>query len=266
MRFLTLLFALLLPVPAMACGVDSDCVIGDRTYRLYIPEKGGKPMGAVFFAHGYRGSAAAEMRNKALLKLADDMGLAIVAMKSANEDWALAHTPQAPDRQEVLEYDYVTAVLDDVATRMPLDDSRLIMAGFSAGGMMTWTMACGMSERFRGFVPLSGTFWAPVPESCDAPPRSLVHIHGTEDTTVPLNGRAIGPTRQGEVEKALAIYAERGAFTRTGETEGPDGITCLQAANADDRILDFCTFKGGHGFSVARLRYGIERVLAAPPP
>ncbi|NJM81804.1 MAG: polyhydroxybutyrate depolymerase [Tabrizicola sp.] len=266
MRLLLAFLVSLSALPALACGPDSDCVVGDRTYRLYVPEAAPQPMPVLLFAHGYRGSAAAEMRNKALLKMADDMGIAIVAMKSAEEDWALAHTPQAPERPDAMEYDYVDAVLADVAGRVKVDADRIVMSGFSAGGMMTWTMACGMADRFRGFVPMSGTFWAPVPETCDAPPRNLVHIHGTEDTTVPLNGRAIGATRQGEVERALAIYAQRGGFSRKGDVDGPDGMTCRQATNADSRILDFCTFKGGHGFSVARLRYGIEQVLAAPPP
>ncbi len=265
MRITALFFLLLLPFPALACGPDSDCTVGDRTYRLYVPDTGGEPMGALVFAHGYRGSAAAEMRNKALITMADDLGIAVVALKSAGEDWALAHTPQAPDRDEVLEYDYVSAVLDDVRARADIDGSRIVMAGFSAGGMMTWTIACAMPEQFRGFVPMSGTFWAPMPDACPAPPANLVHIHGTADTTVPLTGRPIGPTSQGDVGTVLAMYAAQGGFQARGETPAPDGMTCRMAENPGGKILDFCTFDGGHGFSVARLRYGIELVLAAPP-
>lgn len=262
MRLIVSLFVLLLAGPALACGPESDCTVGDRTYRLYVPGAASEPMGALLFAHGYRGSAAGTMGNMALRRLAGDLGLALVALKSAGDDWNLSHRPAAPDQPEALEYTYVDAVLADLATRVDLDDSRLVMSGFSAGGMMTWTVACGMSGRFAGFVPVSGTFWAPVPASCPAPPANILHIHGTADGTVPLAGRAIGQTRQGNVAQVLAMYAAHGAYAADGAPEqAPGDMTCRHATNPEGRRLDFCTFPGGHEFSVTRLAHGIERVL-----
>lgn len=263
MRLLAALFLTLAALPAQACGPDSDCMVGARSYRLYVPEGPGGATGAFLFAHGYRGSAEGAMRNASLRRLADALGLAFVALDAEGPDWDLAHTPRAPERQEALEYDYVSDVLDDLATRMDLDASRVVMSGFSAGGMMTWTIACGMSERFAGFVPYSGTFWAPVPESCPAPPATLVHIHGTDDSTVPLGGRPIGPTRQGDVSKALAMYRDHGGFTAAGNHPAPDGMACEAARSETGLLLEFCTFEGGHSFSTERLRYGLERVLGA---
>ncbi|WP_238475553.1 hypothetical protein [Rhodophyticola sp. CCM32] len=126
---------------------------------------------------------------------------------------------------------------------------------------MTWTLACGMSESFAGFVPMSGTFWAPVPDNCPTPPASLVHIHGTEDGVVPLGGRPIAQTRQGDVLTALALYADHGRFTETGTVTAPGNMTCRQSQNPAGQLLDFCTFPGGHSFSATRLNYGIHRVL-----
>ena len=46
--------------PALACGPDTDCAVGDRTYRIALPEghDGAAPVGALVWAHGYRGTAA----------------------------------------------------------------------------------------------------------------------------------------------------------------------------------------------------------------
>ena len=271
MRLTVLAFCLLAPLgvlasPALACGPDTDCVVGDRTYRLYLPPAAAKgPVGLLVFAHGYRGSAAGEMANGALRRLADDMGLALVALKSAEEDWNIAHRPREPAQEVSREGAYVDAVLADVATRATIDPARRVAAGFSAGGMLTWTLACEMGDRFAGFVPMSGTFWSHVPETCPAPPANLVHIHGLADRTVPLQGRAIGQTRQGDVGQALAAYAERGGFApETVESAAPGGMTCRSRQNQDGKVLAFCTFDGGHDFSTERLRYGIETVLAAP--
>jgi polyhydroxybutyrate depolymerase len=240
--------------------------VGDRTYRLYLPaaaEAG--TVGLLVFAHGYRGSAANEMANKALLALADDTGMALVALKSAGEDWDIAHRPQEQEQEVSREGDYIDAVLADVATRAQIDPARRVAAGFSAGGMLTWTLACEMSDRFTGFVPMSGTFWGEIPATCASPPATLVHIHGTADRTVPLDGRAIGGTRQGDVGQALAMYAAYGGYARDGgETEAPGGLTCRKARNPVGKLLEFCTFEGGHDFSVERLRYGIAEALSAP--
>ena len=54
--------------PALACGPDTDCMLGDRHYRIAMPEgQSTDPVGAVVFAHGYRGSAAAVMQNFRLI-------------------------------------------------------------------------------------------------------------------------------------------------------------------------------------------------------
>lgn len=257
--------ALWLALPAMACGPDSDCLVGDRSYRLYLPKTLSEgPKGAIVFAHGYRGRAAGEMANKSLRALADDMGMALIALQSRGEDWALAHTPQAPDRAVQAETDYVLAVMADAAARAGIDPARSVVAGFSAGGMLTWTMACELGDRFAGYVPMSGTFWAPVPATCPATPASLVHIQGTADRTVPPQGRAIGPARQGDVAEALAMFARHGNFAPGPSASAPEGMSCTTASNPAGRILHYCTFDGGHDFSPRRLRHGIETVLAHP--
>lgn len=259
MRALCLTLFSLLGAPALACGPETDCIVGDRTYRLYVPE-GVEPAGALVWAHGYRGSAAGAMRNGAFRRIADARGWAFVALKSAGDDWEIAHTPRNPQREEVLEYDYVLDVIADLNKRFPLAPDQTILTGFSAGGMFTWTMACGLTAPFAGFIPLSGTFWDPVPETCTAPPKPIVHIHGTEDGVVPLGGRPIGPTRQGDVPTALEMFSDyAGLGTESAVTEIGD-MSCA-TRDGNGVFLEFCTFTGGHSFSAKRLQYGIDRVL-----
>jgi polyhydroxybutyrate depolymerase len=258
--FLAFAILLLSTLSTFACGPKTDCKVGDRTYRLYVPE-GKRPMGVFLFAHGYGGSGEGTMKNPALRELADEIGMALVALDSAGPEWNVPHTPDHPDQSENLELDYVKAVLEDLPLQFDLDPARIVATGFSSGGMFTWTIACELSERFAGFVPMSGTFWTPVPTTCPAPPRSLVHIHGSEDRVVPFEGSVIGEARQGNLAEALATYRVHGNFEPTGTTTPAGDMVCETAASPEGLVLDFCTFKGGHSFSVERLRYGIERVL-----
>lgn len=250
----------LMASPALACGPDTDCMIAnDRTYRLYMPDTEG-PVGAIFHAHGWRGTAAGAMRNDSLRDMADRLGMALVAMKSAGEDWDLAYRPREPDQLEAREYGYVANVIEDVATRIDLDRDRMVATGFSAGGMMTWTLACGMSDAFAGFVPYSGTFWLQPPETCPTPPTTIVHIHGTEDGVVPLGGRPIGETHQGDVYESFAMYSAHGGFTDAGTEDFPYGEDCTVQRGPSGE-LTLCLFTGGHSYSTARVEWAIERIL-----
>ncbi len=198
--------ATLLATPALACGPDTDCKLGDRTYRVAMPEghDGAKPVGAIVFSHGYRGSAAGLMRNRNLRRAISNMGLAFIALKSKDDDWVLPNSPRHMDSDGSDEFEYVDAVVADATKRHPIDTERLVAAGFSAGGMMTWNLACARSGLFAGFVPISGTFWQEPPSACAGPVANIIHIHGDNDPTVPLNGRPILNTHQGKVSDALA--------------------------------------------------------------
>jgi len=266
MRFLmaiSTLIVLLVPVAAFACGPDTDCQIGDRIYRISMPEgQGDAPVGAVVFAHGYRGSADAVMRNMALRRVVSDMGLALIALKSADDDWVIPYAPRHMDSDGSVEFRYVEAVLDDAVRRFPIDASRLMAAGFSAGGMMVWNLACVMPERFAGFAAISGTFWMKPPETCAAPAASLVHIHGTSDPTVPLKGRAILETRQGDVAAALDMYQGLGGVRPNGEMTFED-LTCENRRNAAGEILDFCLHSGGHSFRSDYVKFAWQQLHAA---
>lgn len=262
MRIILLIWALLAAPMAMACGVDSDCVVGDRTYRISMPEGVKDPVGAVVWAHGYRGTAAGAMRNKSLREMVHDRGLALIAAQGVQGSWDLPKGPGSFNSTGGFEFSYFDAVIKDASKRFGIDTSRLVASGFSAGGMMVWNLACAEPEMFAGFVPMSGTYWLEPPETCAAPAASIVHIHGDADTTVPLDGRAIRETRQGKVSEALRTYAAFGQFGPVKPVKAP-AMRCERQTNAQDDILEFCLFEGGHSFGTERLAYGIDELKAA---
>lgn len=243
--------ATLISAPAIACGPETDCQLGERTYRIALPEGPG-PFGAILYMHGYRGTAAGAMRSEGLRAMADELNVALVAPKSGGPDWLLRHAPRKGFTDDRLELDYFDALLEDVVTRFPIDPERILATGFSAGGMMTWTLACHRSERFSAFAPIAGTFWAPIPDDCPNEPVTLVHINGTNDTVVPIEGRAIADTRQGNAREAFAVFALKGDYSAAGPVSlGADlGLFCEAAASGGERLL-FCTHPGGHSIEPA---------------
>ncbi|MEH6737148.1 MAG: prolyl oligopeptidase family serine peptidase [Sulfitobacter sp.] len=259
MRYCLILIAMMIAPMALACGEDTDCVVGDRVYRISMPEGQTGAVGAVIWAHGYRGSAAGVMRNGSLRKMVHAQGLALIAAQGVNGSWDLPKGPRTFNSTGASEFEYFEAVIADVSSQFGVDPTRLVASGFSAGGMMVWNLACARPDAFAGFVPISGTYWLQPPVSCATPVASIVHLHGNRDTTVPLDGRVIGETRQGKVSDALAMYAAHGQFGDVKETT-TEVLHCSDQTNPDNAILEFCLFEGGHSFRTEYLAYGLGRL------
>lgn len=257
---LILLLLSLAGTSAQACGPDTDCVIGDRHYRIALPEghDGTTPVPAIVFAHGYRGSAQGVMRNGSLRRMVSGMGAALIAVKSKDDDWVIPNAPRHMGSDGAEEFAYFDAVLEDAAGRFALDRGRVMATGFSAGGMMVWNLACARSDRFAGFAPISGTFWLEPPANCAGPVANLIHIHGDNDSTVPLTGRKILQTHQGEVRAALEMYGSYGGFGPARATRYED-LRCEERRNDQGDILDFCLFDGGHSFRTEYVRFAWDR-------
>jgi polyhydroxybutyrate depolymerase len=241
-------------VPAMACGADSDCELGDRSYRIYLPErKAGEPLGAVIFAHGYRGTASQIIGDRSLTGLANELHVALVAPQAVDGDWQLPNRPRQKGTDGAAEWDYFKRLVDDIGKRFGIDRRKLLATGFSSGGMLVWNLACHEGDLFAGFAPISGTFWAPVPDGCPGPAVSLIHFHGTSDTVVPLEGRKIADAKQGGVSNALALFTKIGHFG--GEHPMPaQDLDCMRRENPAGKILDLCTHPGGHGYKADYVR------------
>ena len=249
---------------AMACGPATKCKLGERHYLIRMPKghDGKTRIGAIVYAHGYRGTARQVMSNKWFERLQNRMGVAFIAPKSSGGDWSLPGSPsRARGEKPVDELAYFDRLLEDVARRFPVDTNRIMATGFSAGGMMVWHLACYRSEKFAGFAPIAGTFWRPVPEACTAPPASIIHMHGDDDPTVPLNGRPIGPTHQGKVPKAIAMYARYGKFGAPKVTSRGN-LRCKHRSNDAGDILELCMFSGGHTFDSSYIRRAWDALKA----
>jgi polyhydroxybutyrate depolymerase len=258
MRLFLFLILLCLSTQAFACGDQSDCMVGERSYRIAMPpgvEPGSVP--AILHVHGFRGRASGTMRNMGMRRLAREYGVALIAVQSDGPGWDVPNNPRNPDSDGQAELAYFDAVRADAVARFGLDPERIIATGFSSGAMMIWNLACARPQDYLGFVPVAGTFWKAPPESCTAPAANIMHIHGDNDTVVPLMGRAIRSTRQGAVPEALQMYAAFGEFDAPQSTRYP-GLACKQRTNPEGAVLEFCIFSGAHAFRTDHLRIALD--------
>lgn len=246
--FMGALALLAAPVPAVACGADSPCMVDGGEYRIALPSgaQPGEKLGAIVFFHGWQGSAAGVMANKGLMRAADDLGVALVSPHGAGKTWSYPGSP----RQNRDEFAFVEAMMVDVLARFPIDPEKVMASGFSMGGSMVWFLACQTPARFAGFAPIAGAFWEPLPASCATPAPDLpylFHVHGTADTVVPLAGRPIRDIwRQGDTFESIDVMLRPlgAAVDKRAAADAP--FECTTWTPEGDGAIELCLHDGGH--------------------
>lgn len=123
-------------------------------------------VGALIWAHGYRGSAAGVMRNGSLRRMVHDQGLALIALQGVGDLWDLPNGPRTPDSTGAV--DYIDAVIADAQVQFGIDTNELVASGFSAGGCWSGTSPA------RGLIPLQGSYPMQAPSGWS---RSAIARH-----------------------------------------------------------------------------------------
>ncbi len=80
----------------------------------------------------------------------------------------------------------IKAVVADIKTRVNIDSNRIYANGMSNGGMMSYRLACELTDTFAAIASVAGTDGT---QSCKpSRPISILHIHALDDDHVLFNG------------------------------------------------------------------------------
>jgi polyhydroxybutyrate depolymerase len=245
----SILAGLCVSTPTKACGRDCDCILADgASYRFHAPAavaSGAWPV--MLYFHGWQQTAADAMADQGLVKAVAATGSVFVAINGLGKTWTYPGSPsQARDDVAV-----TFAVLEDLARRLPIDRGLIWASGFSQGGSMSWWLACAAGDRLVAVVAFAGAFWEPLPRDCPSGPVSIMHVHGTADTVVPMGGRPLrgGQFRQGDVHAGIAVWRRVNACREEPLTEPSDdaGLSCrVWSSCASSRPIRLCLHPGGH--------------------
>ena len=93
--------------------------------------------------------------------------------------------------------------------------------GYSNGGFMAYHMACKGLPGLRAVASLAGTSYYEDSSCEDAPPVSVLHIHGTDDSVILHEGAETVAEAKGDRERAFYAGAEE-MVTRWARRAGCD--------------------------------------------
>jgi polyhydroxybutyrate depolymerase len=245
------LAAALWSAPAAACpGLSARCLLPQGHYRALTPEA--TPKGLVLFLHGWGGTAEDALKFTEAVRALLARGYVVAAPQGeprapgdAGGRWNAEADPERRDDRA-----FLRAVIADARARLRVGDGPAMVAGFSAGGMMVWRLACDDPGAADAYAPVAGLLWRPLPDRCAGPVR-LLHVHGWSDSVVPLEGRAVGGGRivQGDLFDGLALMrathaCETDKPTRTGTR--PPFLLREWTGCPGGGALAFALFDGGH--------------------
>jgi len=163
-----------------------------RRYTAHLPPSGGGgPLPLVIALHGGFGNPYAIELESGLAAVADRGGFAVaypegLGKGGVGRSWNGGTCCGPPWERKVDDVAFIAAVIDDLGKRVPIDAGRVYATGHSNGAIMSYRLACDLSERIAAIAPVGG----PDATATCAPKRpvSVIHFHGTADPCSPFKG------------------------------------------------------------------------------
>jgi polyhydroxybutyrate depolymerase len=200
-------------VSILAVDTKRTLTVGDmtRTCRLHVPAGLSiqKPAPLVFVFHGFQENGSYAQIYTGLDGIADDNGfIAVYPDGSGSRDllsWNASGCCGDALLNDVDEPAFVRSIIADVQTIAGVDARRTYATGFSNGALLSYRLACTMSDTFAAVAPVGRTLtYAPCqPQQ----PVSLIDVHGMNDQVVPFEGGGTG-IQFPSVKGSLAAWAK----------------------------------------------------------
>jgi len=161
-----------------------------RTYLVHIPgappPSGGYPLVLAF--HGGGTGASGMIHLVDFDPLADKLGFIAVYPNGVDGRWNDGRTTM----DKVDDVGFVSAILDDLERRYPVNAGRIYATGISNGALFSERLGCELADRIAAIAPVVGTMPADIAPACaPARPVSVMQVGSTADPTAPYKGGAV---------------------------------------------------------------------------
>lgn len=165
-------------LPGQPChGRDTPCRLGDRTYHIKEPDgwDGVSPLPVMLHFHGWNRTGAVPVFHSRISGETRKRGVLLVAPTGLRRTWDFWSDRSA-------DVAFANVVLDDVASRYPIDRNRIYVSGYSFGSAMAWRYACDSGNGIAALLAVAGTLQQS--QACRQGPDEVRHVHGLSDTVM----------------------------------------------------------------------------------
>lgn len=213
----------------------------DRSYRVHKPAGLAAPAPLVVMLHGAFGDGEQAENSYGWDQLADSARFVVAYPDGIGRTWNAHGCCGKAEQENIDDVGFITAMVGEISAVMPIDKSRVYVAGISNGGLMSYALACN-SDIFAAIGPVAATQL----DECPAPhPTSVIAIHGTADRLVPYNGGQGASTVNGPPIPDVNAFWRRTDQCGPPDTAVQAPVTTSTAACADKRSVELITIDGG---------------------
>lgn len=163
-----------------------------RKFKLYVPNSynSSNSVPLIFNLHGYGSNATQQLFYSNFQPIADTAKFIMVypegTISGTSQYWNAGFGGAVNDVQ------FISNLIDSIKANYNIDLNSVYSCGMSNGGIMSYYLACNLSNRIAAIASVTGSMLNSWYSSVPNPPRAfpVMQIHGTNDATVPYNGDA----------------------------------------------------------------------------
>jgi polyhydroxybutyrate depolymerase len=217
--FMTVLVGInLISLPAFAGSDLRTSFIHDslkRTFNIHIPSSYDKsvqsPLVIVLHGRGANGVSMILLTHKGFNKMADNDGFIMVYPDGIELNWNDGRMDEEANdrahRENINDVGFISALIDSMIKDYNINPKRIYVTGISNGAIMSYRLACELSDKITAIAPVDGNI--PIllyPECSPSRPVSVLAINNTDDPLVPFYGGEIyGKLHRIKLGKVLSV-------------------------------------------------------------
>ena len=186
-----------------SCTLDHAGI--EREYFIHVPEADADstPLPLVLSFHGYTSTAETNLGYTGLQPFAESekfiavypQGTVLASTGETHWNSRSSAIPSAAD-----DIGFVETLLDELEETQNIDTDRIYAIGMSNGGMMSYLLACRLSQRIAAITSVTGTMTVDSGTCTGSRPVPVMQIHGIEDAVVPFDGSDSFPSIPATIE------------------------------------------------------------------
>ncbi len=243
-----------------------------RNFNIHIPPSFDKstqsPLVIALHGRGGNGESMILVTLKGFNKLADKDGFIVVYPDGIELNWNDGRMDEEANdrahRENIDDVGFISALIDLMIVDYNIDPKRVYVTGISNGAIMSYRLACELSQKITAIAPVDGNLpYLLINECSPSRPVSVLAINNINDPLVPFYGGEIqGKIKRVKLGKVLSASESVGFWVKRNNcsmvsvvTEEPDRdphdgtrVKCTRYVNESDgtEVILYAVEGGGH--------------------
>ena len=193
----------------------------DRAFRIHVPKKLNKEIKVplVLLLHGGGGTSISSSA-MGMTKIAGREGFIVAYPEGWNKHWNDGRHSEvfAEQDKKIDDVKFLSALIQSLVTKYPVDRDKIFIAGVSNGGFMSQRMAMEKPELFAATGIIIASMGKAIKKDFSpSEPVSILFMNGTEDKMVPYDGGAINVNVFPRLSRLRGTNKSRGYCVSTDE-------------------------------------------------